>query len=63
MPAESVLDTPLEEVLSGRLPARLASELSLTTVGELLDHTPRRWVERGALLSAVRRGLRTVVRR
>ena len=30
MPAESVLDTPLEEVLSGRLPARLASELSLT---------------------------------
>ena len=49
MPAESVLDTPLEEVLSGRLPARLASELSLTTVGELLDHTPRRWVERGEL--------------
>ena len=47
MPAESVLDTPLEEVLSGRLPARLAAELSLTTVGELLDHTPRRWVERG----------------
>ena len=49
MPAESVLDTPLEEVLSGRLPARLASELSLTTVGELLEHTPRRWVERGEL--------------
>ncbi|CAM3557446.1 ATP-dependent DNA helicase RecG [Micrococcus flavus] len=49
MPAESVLDTPLEEVLSGRLPARLAAELSLTTVGELLDHTPRRWVERGEL--------------
>ncbi|MDY6055664.1 MAG: ATP-dependent DNA helicase RecG [Micrococcus sp.] len=43
------MDLPLAEVLDGRLPARLEKELGLVTVGDLLDHTPRRWVERGEL--------------
>ncbi len=45
----AVTDLPLTEVLSGTLPGRLEKELGLRTVGELLDHTPRRWVERGEL--------------
>lgn len=49
MAADGVLDLPLGEVLSGRLPGRLEKELGLATVGGLLDHVPRRWVERGEL--------------
>ncbi|MBU8794101.1 ATP-dependent DNA helicase RecG, partial [Micrococcus luteus] len=50
MAAEApVTDLPLSEVLGGKLPARLEKELGLTTVGDLLDHVPRRWIERGEL--------------
>ncbi|MFD5330071.1 hypothetical protein ACFWJO_40170, partial [Streptomyces sp. NPDC127092] len=50
MAAEApVTDLPLSEVLGGTLPARLEKELGLTTVGDLLDHVPRRWIERGEL--------------
>jgi ATP-dependent DNA helicase RecG len=39
----------LEEVLGARSAAKLASELDLHTVGDLLRHYPRRYAERGQL--------------
>ncbi|MFC7402675.1 ATP-dependent DNA helicase RecG [Citricoccus sp. GCM10030269] len=47
------LNQPLERLLGGRTGQRLSRELSLDTVGELLDHFPRRWVERGELTPIV----------
>lgn len=42
-------DRPLSTVLGGRTADRIARELRITTVGGLLDHAPRRWIERGEL--------------
>jgi ATP-dependent DNA helicase RecG len=43
------LDEPLERVLGAKTAKALASSLKLNTVGELLRHYPRRYVERGEL--------------
>ncbi|WMY77057.1 ATP-dependent DNA helicase RecG [Citricoccus sp. I39-566] len=40
---------PVERLLGGRTGQRLSRELGLTTVGDLLQHFPRRWIERGEL--------------
>lgn len=40
---------PIERLLGGRTAKRLDRELGLTTVGDLLQHFPRRWIERGEL--------------
>ncbi|MGM7669999.1 ATP-dependent DNA helicase RecG [Microbacterium sp. A93] len=40
---------PLERLLGGRTGQRLNQELGLATVGDLLHHFPRRWIERGEL--------------
>lgn len=42
-------DLPLSGVLGGKTADRIARELKITTVGGLLDHVPRRWIERGEL--------------
>jgi ATP-dependent DNA helicase RecG len=42
-------DAPLAGVLGAKTADRVARELRITTVGGLLDHTPRRWIERGEL--------------
>ncbi len=49
----SPLEDPLERVLGGRTGQRLARDLGLATVGDLLHHFPRRWVERGELTPIV----------
>jgi ATP-dependent DNA helicase RecG len=43
------LDEPLERVLGAKTAKALESSLKLTTVGDLLRHYPRRYVERGEL--------------
>ncbi|WP_018504540.1 ATP-dependent DNA helicase RecG [Parafrankia discariae] len=43
------LDTPLKGPLGARTAALLADGLELETVGDLLDHLPRRYHERGEL--------------
>ncbi|WP_018640580.1 ATP-dependent DNA helicase RecG [Parafrankia elaeagni] len=43
------LDSPLKGPLGARSAALLASELDLLTIGDLLDHLPRRYHERGEL--------------
>ncbi|MEV4902173.1 ATP-dependent DNA helicase RecG [Citricoccus sp. NPDC055426] len=40
---------PIERLLGGRTAKRLDQELGLRTVGDLLQHFPRRWIERGEL--------------
>ena len=40
---------PVERLLGGRTGQRLSRELGLATVGDLLQHFPRRWIERGEL--------------
>ena len=44
-------DVPLRGLLGARTAGRLEKELGLRTCGELLDHVPRRWIERGELTS------------
>lgn len=48
------LDTKLREVVGGRAAAVLADAFSLTTVGDLLGHLPRRYHERGELTDLAR---------
>ena len=43
------LGQPLVGLLGDRTARRLETELGLTTVRELVDHLPRRWIERGEL--------------
>jgi ATP-dependent DNA helicase RecG len=43
------LDTPLVKAVGGRTADALAAQLSLQTVGDLLRHYPRRYVDRGRL--------------
>ncbi|MCK9901095.1 ATP-dependent DNA helicase RecG [Frankia sp. Cpl3] len=43
------LDSPLKGPLGARSAALLASELDLLTIGDLLNHLPRRYHERGEL--------------
>ncbi|CUU55698.1 ATP-dependent DNA helicase RecG [Parafrankia irregularis] len=43
------LDTPLKSVLGAKHASLLADELDLATVGDLLNHLPRRYHERGEL--------------
>ncbi|WP_413543249.1 ATP-dependent DNA helicase RecG [Citricoccus nitrophenolicus] len=43
------LQQPVERLLGGRTGQRLARELGLRTVADLLHHFPRRWIERGEL--------------
>ncbi|NUL47889.1 ATP-dependent DNA helicase RecG [Cellulosimicrobium funkei] len=40
---------PVERLLGGRTGQRLSRDLGLATVGDLLQHFPRRWIERGEL--------------
>ena len=47
--ATSHLQTPLKAVLGDRTAKVLEKGLGLTTVGDLLGHFPRRYVERGEL--------------
>ena len=60
-----VLDQPLTRYLPGRSPSSIVSllhkELGVNTVGELLDHAPRRYIRRGRLqrLDALTPGERT----
>lgn len=46
---DSALNQRLSTVLGGRTATRLEKELGASTTGELLEHFPRRWVERGEL--------------
>ena len=57
------LDTPLKQVVGPRAAKQLAEKLSLTTVGELLRHYPRKYDRRGALtdLSGLKVGERVTV--
>ena len=48
-PTAHPFDRPLSAVLGGKTADRIARELKITTVGGLLDHVPRRWIERGEL--------------
>lgn len=43
------LQQPLDRLLGPQTGQRLSRELGLSTVGDLLHHFPRRWVERGEL--------------
>ena len=43
------LHQPLDRLLGGRTGQRLDRELGLGTVRDLLEHFPRRWIERGEL--------------
>ena len=43
------LSTPLVAALGGRAAELLGAQLSLHTVGDLLRHYPRRYVDRGRL--------------
>jgi ATP-dependent DNA helicase RecG len=47
--ARSRLDRPLRDEVGGRAASALAKNLGLHTVGELLRHYPRRYVQRGEL--------------
>jgi ATP-dependent DNA helicase RecG len=47
----NVLDEPLDRNVGGKTAEALADGLDLHTVGDLLDHIPRRYVERGELTS------------
>ena len=47
--ARTGLDTRLEFVLGGPSAKKVTEQLQLRTVGELLAHYPRRYVERGVL--------------
>ncbi|WP_336922813.1 ATP-dependent DNA helicase RecG [Aquipuribacter sp. SD81] len=49
-PPRSRLDTPLDREVGPRTAERLAS-LGLASVGDLLEHYPRRWTRRGDLTS------------
>ena len=48
-----VLDQPLTRYVPGSSPrstvALLEKELGITTVGQLLDHAPRRYIRRGKI--------------
>ncbi|XKH55960.1 ATP-dependent DNA helicase RecG [Citricoccus nitrophenolicus] len=43
------LNQPLDRLLGGRTGQRLDREMGLSTVRDLLEHFPRRWIERGEL--------------
>ncbi|GAA1118917.1 ATP-dependent DNA helicase RecG [Citricoccus alkalitolerans] len=43
------LNQPLDRLLGGRTGQRLDREMGLGTVRDLLEHFPRRWIERGEL--------------
>ncbi|HRO93624.1 ATP-dependent DNA helicase RecG [Citricoccus sp.] len=43
------LDQPLERLLGGKTAQRLERELGLRTARDLLEHFPRRWIERGEM--------------
>ncbi|HEY4614227.1 MAG TPA: ATP-dependent DNA helicase RecG [Citricoccus sp.] len=43
------LDRPLERLLGGKTGQRLDRELGLRTARDLLEHFPRRWIERGEM--------------
>ncbi|GAA1662744.1 ATP-dependent DNA helicase RecG [Citricoccus zhacaiensis] len=43
------LDQPLDRLLGGRTGQRLDREMGLGTVRDLVEHFPRRWIERGEL--------------
>ncbi len=49
--AMGALDEPLKELVGDRTAKALADSLKLRTVGDLLHHYPRRYVERGQLTS------------
>lgn len=51
MGAMGALDEPLKDLVGDRTAKVLADSLHLRTVGDLLHHYPRRYVERGQLTS------------
>ena len=48
-PGDDPLGQTLVRLLGDRTARRLETELGLTTVRDLVDHLPRRWIERGEL--------------
>jgi len=48
---EYFLSTPLKELIGGKSAASLEKSLGITSAGELLNHYPRKYIDRGKLTS------------